>query len=172
MYLMWAAEYGWLLVLLLVLLTLQLAVYLWRQRSSVLRNDARNELLLLCGITASVFGALVHASVSAVFIAPGSMLVGMLVLTSFWALILPRQVFLVQIPLKRGNFYGKLVSAFMTTAAVLTLWLLWMHQVSNYYGDMRVDESAYKDQAKGPVVPRFWLHGNFPREVTPRGSQE
>jgi O-antigen ligase len=172
MYLMWAAEYGWLLVLLLLLLTVQLAVYLWQQRSRVLRNNARNELLFLCGFTTSVFGALVHAGVSAVFIAPGSMLIGMLVLTSFWALILPREIFLVQITRQRGNLYGRLVFASMTAAAVLTIWLLWMHQVSNYYGDMRVDESAYKDRAKGPVVPRFWLHGNFPREVTPRGSQE
>ena len=79
MYLMWAAEYGWILVSLFFVLGVQVTRLLWVQRRKVLREKSAEGSLVLAGFTASVTAALVHAGVSAVFMAPGSMLVGFFV---------------------------------------------------------------------------------------------
>lgn len=167
MYLMWAAEYGWLLVLLLFVIAVQFAFYYWKRRTVLLLEAKTSEVILLCGFTASVLGALVHAGVSAVFIAPGSMLVGMLVLVAFWALIAPRELLFGQGVRNNEKASAKLVFSVFSTAAVLALWLLWIGQVYAYYLDMRLDESFYQEQLKQPTMPRFWFHGNFPRNESP-----
>lgn len=163
MYLMWAAEYGWLLILLLILLALQLTLYFWRRRTILLIEGKVDGVLMLSGFTSSLIGALIHAGVSAVFIAPGSMLVGLLVLVGFWALIAP-EVFCHG----GGRGYNarppaKLAFAASSSAVVSVLWLLWVGQVHTYYLDMKADEIYYHEQSKGRTMPRFWFHGNFPR---------
>lgn len=163
MYLMWAAEYGWLLILLLLVLMVQLTLSLWRRRAAMLVEGAVQGLLLLSGVTASVVGALIHAGVSAVFIAPGSMLVGLFVLVAFWALIAP------PLFLRGGGRFNcaappaRLAFAVSFAAAVLVLWLFWVGQVHAYYLDMKADEPYYQEELKGRIMPRFWFHGNYPR---------
>ncbi len=164
MYLMWAAEYGWLLILLLIPLAIQLTLYFWKRRTVLLIEGKKDDVLMLSGITSSLMGALIHAGVSAVFIAPGSMLVGLLVLAGFWALIAP-QAFCHG----GGRGYSarspaKLAFAVSSAAVVLMLWLLWAGQVYTYYLGMKADEIYYQEQLKGPTLPRFWFHGNFPRQ--------
>ena len=167
MYLMWAAEYGWLLVLLLVVLMCQFAFYFWKRRTIALLERDTSEVIVLSGVTGSVIGALVHAGVSAVFIAPGSMLVGMFILAAFWALIAPRELLCGQGVCYVKKAPAKLVFSVFSIAAVLTLWLLWIGQVYAYYLDMRLDEAYYQEQLKQPTMPRFWFHGNFPRDESP-----
>jgi O-antigen ligase len=162
MYLMWAAEYGWLLIAAMGLVVIQAIRNFWRRRAELLDSDDSNQLLLLAGFTASVSAALFHAGVSAVFMAPGSMLVGLFVLIGFWALILPGGDFSkVERPLLnpgRRVLIGGLVSM-----VFLIFWALWMGEVWRYYQDMRADEPYYLEHESEGTLPRFWFHGNFPR---------
>lgn len=163
MYLMWAAEYGWLLILLLLMLALQLTLLLLRRRAALLGEGNKEGILRLSGITASVVGALMHAGVSAVFIAPGSMLIGLLVLVGFCGQVTSPVFFqgerrgIDTVPLVR------LVFAASCSVVVLVFWLCWAGQVYTYYLDMKADELYYQEEIKGRTLPRFWFHGNYPR---------
>ncbi|WP_300494138.1 O-antigen ligase [Marinobacter sp.] len=165
-YLMWAAEYGWLLVLLFLLLAFQLTVHFWRRRTALLAEGNVEGILMLAGVTASVIAAFIHAGASAVFIAPGSMLVGLFVLAGFWALIFSP---LFSVKQKSGSSLvlpKNLVFAISSAAFVLILWLLWAGQVHTYYLDMKEDEIYYHENLNERTLPRFWFHGNFPRPNT------
>src|SRR5690606_19550089 len=163
MYLMWAAEYGWILLVALGLVVAQCIRYFWRRRRQVIEAEFDEQLLLLAGFTASVSAALFHAGVSAVFMAPGSMLVGMFVLIAFWALIIPGTD--VSTMNNRGvPFRGKRMSAAaIASFLVLIVWIDWMKEVVVYYQDMRLDEEGAYEQVGEGILPRFWFHGNFPR---------
>ena len=167
MYLMWAAEYGWLLVFLFFVFAVQCAFFFWKRRTFLLLKGKTQDITMLCGVAASVIGALVHAGVSAVFIAPGSMLVGVLVLAGFWALIVPRGLFDGQGVRANPKSTGRLLFAAFLATFIALLWLLWLDQVHAYYVDMRADETYYKEELKQPTMPRFWFHGNFPRVDSP-----
>ena len=165
MYLMWAAEYGWLLIFVLGLVVLQAIRYFWMSRRLVLA-EARSgggdeELLLLTGFTAAVSAALFHAGVSAVFMAPGSMVVGLFVLIAFWALIIPGRPDsgLTSAPYLKT----RAIIALVFGAAILVSWLVWINCVWTYYRDMRQDEAYYYENVGAQTLPRFWLHGKFPR---------
>ncbi|MBL3554943.1 MULTISPECIES: O-antigen ligase family protein [Marinobacter] len=167
MYLMWAAEYGWLLILLLMILALQLTLSFWRRRTTSLIEGKVDEVLILSGVASSLLGALVHAGVSAVFIAPGSMIVGLHVLVAFWALVAPK----VFRPESRGynaRTPAKLALASSSAAVVAVLWWLWVGQVHTYYLDMKADEIYSQEHLKEWTTPRFWFHGNFPRREGPQ----
>jgi len=163
MYLMWAAEYGWILLVALGLVVAQSIRHFWRRRNQLIATGSNEQLLILAGFTASVSAALFHAGVSAVFMAPGSMLVGMFVLIAFLALIIPGT---------DGSAMGDRVIASrgkrMTKAAIasmlfLIVWFGWMKEVVVYYQDMRLDEEGAYEQVGEGILPRFWFHGNFPR---------
>lgn len=163
MYLMWAAEYGWLLIAVMALVCVQALRYLWRARNRAAAAADSHRLLLLTGFTASVAAAMTHAGVSAVFMAPASMLIGLFVLIGFWALILPE-------PDKSGGAVpGERPRKFRTAlylALIMVLavaWMAWVREVWIYYQDMREDEKTYYEEGEGGIMPRFWLHGNFPR---------
>lgn len=163
MYLMWAAEYGWLLVFLFLVLVFQLSLYSWRRRTVLLNERDSEGVLLLSGVTASAVGAMIHAGASAVFIAPGSMLVGLLILVGFYGLIAPPSLNNPGSGCKPARSVVRLAFAASLAAIMLTLWFLWACQVYGYYLDMRLDEIYYQEHVKGRTMPRFWLHGNFPR---------
>ncbi|WP_417547080.1 O-antigen ligase family protein [Marinobacter segnicrescens] len=163
MYLMWAAEYGWLLMGFLAIVVLQAVRGFWRQRN-VFREEGGENLLLLTGFTASVSAALFHAGVSAVFIAPGSMLIGLFVLIGFWALIQPAPTLSKEVGSGKTMLTYKLVAILLATI-VAAAWVAWAREVAIYYSDMRSDESFYQEQGGGGIYPRFWFHGNFPRSA-------
>lgn len=162
MYLMWAAEYGWLLILCL----LGVALKVFRQLLVVSRQPVleTENLCLVVALVVSVCAALAHAAVSAVFIAPASMLVGLPVLVLFWATLKPFQM-------SRGPGFGcstesasrvRFFFALVLFGSVLMA-LLWIKDVARYYEAMRDDEVYYQDHSLGGLAPRFWFHGNFPR---------
>ena len=169
MYLFWAAEYGWILIMFLGLLVLQAIRYFWSIRSFFLsrpKNRASDEeLLLLVAFTASVSAALFHGGVSAVFLAPGSMLVGLFVLIVFWALIVPGAAEQQELPQLREQkkFNSKNAIALFLPAALCIGWLVWMNGVCNYYENMQADRKTYSEAVAKATFPRFWRHGNFPR---------
>lgn len=160
MYLLWAAEYGW-----ISLVALAIAVG-GIMKSLLVRGAAYVEkgrnATVMAGFTASVVAAGVHSGFSAVFMAPASMLTGFLVLTFFLALLQapfqddsPRS-FVPARPLVR-------LSAGLALLAVLVVGPLWIQEVWRYYQDNMEDRLTYKGQ--GSIYsPRFWSHGDFPRQ--------
>ena len=164
MYLMWAAEYGWLLILVMGLVVLQAVRNLWKRRAELLQSGNSEHLLLLAGFTASVSAALFHAGVSAVFMAPGSMLVGLFVLIGFWALVLPIGNAQNEIKPVTKSAGSRMIVAGIVAAALIVFWALWLGEVWRYYQDMRLDEPYYFEHESEGMLPRFWFHGNYPRD--------
>lgn len=162
MYLMWAAEYGWISIAGLVVLGGYGFRNLWR-RASTIRKSPDPEGLWLVAFSASVTAALVHAGASAVFIAPGSMLVGLVVLTVFWALISPERVRSVHVDTLRG---WSRAAGCVFLLVFLTAGGFWLRDVLRYQQAMADDLEYYQNELSLGHLPRFWFHGNFPRHPT------
>ncbi len=155
MYLQWAAEYGWsyLVVLggfwLLALGRLRLYTRLRTARhGDAADSEVRTALLI------SFMGACFHAFFSAVFWAPASMLLGMIISALLLASFSQRE---------GAGVTGVSQSLWLqrTGAVLVTLVMLfWLAAVGEYFQGMRADRDAsgYGDVLK----PRFWLHGDFP----------
>ncbi|MFW0778499.1 MAG: O-antigen ligase family protein [Rickettsiales bacterium] len=158
MYLMWAAEYGWLLIAGLMAMAVQAILFFWQRRTEVLAQGEYSSVLVLSGYTASVAAALTHAGVSAIFMAPGSMLVGFMVLCIFWGLISPSGGFISRY---RRFSLCLVLAVFLMMACFGALWL---REVANYYQAMVDDRDArYNGVIPTSVSPRFWRYGTFPR---------
>lgn len=158
MYLMWAAEYGWLLIVALMVLVGQAIRLFWQRRAEVRAGHNNQLALCLAAFTASVSAALLHAGVSAVFMAPGSMLIGFLVLSIFWALITPEWQPVAQKTPGRRFFGAVLVALVMGIAC-----FYWLAEVSGYHQAMENDLEFYYESVPAGTLPRFWFNGNFPR---------
>lgn len=164
MYLMWAAEYGWALIgLVAVLISVAVKRLLSLRRLMV--SGMRGHASLVVAFTASSAAGLAHAGVSAVFLVPATMSVALLVLAIFWALSLPMVTTdsdskTISGEVKRWGRPGALLAPF-----VLFFGVLWMQEVWRYHEAMREDLSVYVESPSAPLLPRFWLHGFFPRPM-------
>lgn len=160
MYLLWAAEYGWISILAFTIAAIGISRLLL-VRGLEHRVECR-DASLIAAFTASFIAACVHASVSAVFLAPASMLTGFLVLTLFLAQL--------QAPLSdqsRASLPSfPAVIRLLAGAALIVLMVAvpaWMQETWRYYKDNMEDRLTYKGQ--GSIYsPRFWSHGDFPRQ--------
>ncbi|MDO6443722.1 O-antigen ligase [Marinobacter sp. 2_MG-2023] len=158
MYLMWAAEYGWVLIGALLLLVGQAARLLWQRRREVHLGEHSDLAVPLAAFTASVAAALLHAGVSAVFMAPGSMLTGFLVLSVFWSLLATgSSSSATRFPKARAG------TAIFAGLLIGLCCLCWLNEVENYHRAMETDREFYFENVPAGTMPRFWLHGNFPR---------
>jgi O-antigen ligase len=158
MYLMWAAEYGWLSIGVLLLLVGQAVRLFWQRRDEVRAGENTDLALPLAAFTASVSAALLHAGVSAVFMAPGSMLIGFLVLCVFWALITPESR-----PVKPRRPKARALAAVFVGLLVSAPCFYWLNEVAEYHEAMESDLEFYYENVPAGTLPRFWFHGNFPR---------
>ncbi|WP_166645991.1 O-antigen ligase family protein [Halospina denitrificans] len=163
MYLMWAAEYGWLAVGGLAVIGCSVV-----RRLFVVRHQMQSQRLapehsvLIVGITASVIAAMVHAGVSAVLLAPSSLLIGLLIAGLFWAL-LTRDI---ELGRDQGcdHLYGQVGwGRYSLCVIVVAILVVWQFEVIRYYQAMRDDEPLYLENVPQSKMPRFWIHGNFPR---------
>ncbi|KPP99744.1 MAG: type 4 pilus glycosylase [Marinobacter sp. HL-58] len=161
MYLMWAAEYGWIAIGGLLILVGVALRRLWHKIKGLRNGDHHNGFLLV-GFTASVTAALVHAGASAVFMAPGSMLVGLPVLCVFWALISPYQS-TVPVSSARQKFVTSTFAGYAIVIVFAAACMLWFQDVLDYRQAMADDIPYYQEEVRQGKLPRFWLHGNFPR---------
>lgn len=161
MYLMWAAEYGWVSIAALVTLCC-VALRNLRSRIAESRIIQDQNVLFLVAFTASVTAAMFHAGVSAVFIAPGSMLVGLCVLSVFWALIKP-EANLHDSEIKFGSFHRAKYINYVAALLFFLLASMWFLEVLRYREAMANDLIYYQNELSQKHLPRFWFHGNFPR---------
>ena len=159
MYLLWAAEYGWGSVFGVAVLVAIGAQRLFLISKSLRDGRKREDKSVLVALTVSVVAALLHAGVSAVFMAPASMLVGLFILMVFWAQ--------VRHELPPGtSFLISRCSRIVSTLALLIVMALggfWLREVQLYHGAMLKDQKYYYDHIPLGLMPRFWHHGNFPR---------
>ncbi|QSP94959.1 O-antigen ligase family protein [Marinobacter salinisoli] len=156
MYLFWAAEYGWTFVFGVLGLVAVAFGKLLKKRAFVQSGDSQEYALCLIAFTASVVAALVHASVSAVFLAPASMLVGLFIITIFWMLLGHHET---RNQTAKGSTTHA-TSALAVFVISLSLSGLWLYEVWQYHQAMLEDKESFEDDR---WAPRFWLHGNFPR---------
>lgn len=162
MYLMWAAEYGWMLVAAIFVLVIH-SLKDVTLRAKELRSDSVVPPPLLIAFSVSSMAGVLHAGLSAVFIVPASMLVGLCILSLFGALSKPEiRVMPPSCPPKTRVFEG---SAFrmISIAAVLVGGVYWVQEVWDYHKAMEADLVIYEQGPSAFYFPRFWFHGNFPR---------
>lgn len=163
MYLLWAAEYGWILIGLVAVL---MFVTLKRVLSfrEIVKSGSRQYAFLIVSFTASCLAGLAHAGVSAVFLVPVSMSVAFLVLGLFWALICPPPDDASVAGAEANEVASRQVRPKMALAlVVLVAGLAWLQEVWSYHQAMEADLVIYAESPNAPLLPRFWLHGYFPR---------
>ena len=160
MYLLWAAELGWLVIIPLVIFALQV----FRSLRGIATNSkpTREQLEFLPAFTFSVAAAAVHASVSAVFLAPMSLLYALFTLPLFLVLLRSFNDF------PRQTSEPSLLTRLMRFTAVFVLFSMLVYQligsVGYYYKEMFIDKRCLLQEGRlGRMYPRFWLHGDFPR---------
>lgn len=161
MYLLWAAEYGWLFLALVLILVLGGAARFFTRKRELFYAGESQGSLKLAALTASVSAALFHAGVSAVFMAPASMLVAVFVFAIFWGeiqIVGPERA----VTERKGKRTVSLVAASLSLF-FLAFSALWAVNVSEYYRAMISDRSYYYDSVSKGHLPRFWFHGYFPR---------
>ena len=159
MYLLWAAEYGWLGVSGLALIGIQFlkrVTEVSRRRS----GDAEAHILLQGAVLMSVVAALVHAGVSGVLIAPASMLVGLVVLATFWGLF-HHKADEVSNRLRGGR--ANKIAKSIFASCVIAASAVWIGQVGEYRKAMERDIDSVAASQHSGLSPRFWLHGYSPR---------
>lgn len=161
MYLMWAAEYGWLVVFLMFGLFFSAVFRLVGARRRLKVMTVPHSELILCGFMVSTVSALVHASISSVFLAPASMLIGLFVLIIFYAMLQRPEdrSFKLSSPVLRV----KPIPAALCLTGLLAVSLWWLGEVYHYHQAMVRDLPVYLEQPSNAYFPRFWYHGYFPR---------
>ena len=62
---------------------------------------------------------------------------------------------------------SKLVPAIAALLLLLAISIAWLTSVFSYHWAMEKDLPDYHENVPGGLMPRFWLHGNFPRHPEP-----
>jgi hypothetical protein len=88
------------------------------------------------------------------------MLIGLVVLSVFWALIGPDFKLLVPNP---KRFSAAALAGYMLVIAFTLAGSLWFREVLRYHQAMTEDLVYYQENVSQGMLPRFWFHGNFPR---------
>ncbi|MFO7787828.1 MAG: O-antigen ligase family protein, partial [Halospina sp.] len=158
MYLLWAAEYGWLSVLGLGLIGLHYTFRVLGFRRLITKGAVSDsDIMLACAVFMSVVAALIHAGVSGVFIVPPSMLIGLVVLGVFVAFFdAPRESHKATIAMSKLRAFAALI--------VFVVLIMWGGRVWDYYIYMQEDDVWASENMGVGTKPRFWLHGHYPRQ--------
>lgn len=151
LYFRWAAEYGWLFVLMFIggMLWVGLPSWLEFRRAPVRKTDSFH-----LAIFWSVLSAFTHASVSGVFTSPYSLLVGLPILAVYFGYVL------------RGRFSNGLVGMKwpVVSGVSAVLFGVLIAMIPSMYGwheGAKADQNRYIEETHSPLAPRFWLHGRY-----------
>jgi hypothetical protein len=160
--LLWAAEYGWLTVLLFVICVASIFQQFFRTIRKLTSSHDNN--LFLVGLGWSLIAALGHSLVSGVFSAPASMLIGLVCTAFFLVSLNDAQTSLNHKVLKRSGNTSWLIFVKWTALAVCG-WAVAFHLSFTYefWKEMKADLPVFLAEEHQPLGPRFWLHGQFPR---------
>lgn len=162
MYLLWAAEYGWISIICF------LGVLLWSIKSllekiKLLGSKNDTHLMYLLVFSVSSCAGLIHSNVSSLLIAPASMMIGLCTLAIFWSLILPTRVDDSNtLTLKKMPAPKYFLLLFVSLA------LMWLSYVWSYHQAMMDDLITDEGKASQSMMPRFWVYGNYPRPDSSR----
>lgn len=143
--LLWAAEYGWLVIAPLIGVVWHA---IGRLRKLVQNKNYRIEHVAL---TASVLAAFSHSLLSAVFITPYSLMFGLAVLSIFWGLL--HEDAMVATHSKATSALFKI-----TAVSLLVLGAWWLNYIYDYYRESRVVIEEKTHTVKGMNSPRFFQH--------------
>lgn len=163
MYLLWAAEWGWLAVVSLAGVMIPVLRTWWRASKTLASQSTTTRSSFIC-FSASALAGCAHAGVSAVFIAPASMLVATFVLGYLGALT-STIAKACAIGASRPAPATRIPASARMPSTILAAVLLASFAVTNYffYRDMKVDARMYHDQSSLGTTPRYWKHGHYPR---------
>ena len=151
LYFRWAAEYGWLFVLVFIAGLVWLAAPLFRQMRSV--NIKKIEPFQLT-IIWSALAAFFHANVSGVFTSPYSLAVGFPVLIVVFVFIIKAKA-----SLKLTKLHIRGVSA--SAALLFSISIAMMPSMHSWYVEAKRDQELFFETYKSSLSPRFWLHGRY-----------
>jgi len=171
MYLLWAAEYGWVSVLALGLPFSYAVIRLIKARASMSGAGVERNAVVIA-VVASVLAALMHSGVSSVLLTPAAALAGLLVLSLFWGIILPEPS-TNAVSVKGDNAlkkeYRSLIKSRLFWAVVFagSIWfgVTFMEEVFSYHEAMRANWECFPEQTKLGPIPRFWQHGYYPNPL-------
>lgn len=156
MILMWAAEWGWLAVVGLLMIVASTLGRFLKLRQALTQESDLGQSVRVAGLTASVIAGLAHAQLSAVFIAPPSMLVGFWILALFMAVVWrPREQQTAGFASSPGR--GQILKMGVAYLVLIVGLSIGWYAVLDYYEYMV--QKIYVDQELYPMAPRFWLHG-------------
>jgi O-antigen ligase len=160
MYLLWAAENGWLSVLGASMVFLSGAKRLIN-KSVLVRKGRADELdsTLLVGFSVSILASASHAGLSMMYLAPASMLVVLFVAPIFWYLTKPEG----DRDFTEQGYENRSWSSRVWLVIALSSSLLLIQKTAIYYSDMKKDEVTYRASIYNGFAPRFWFHGQYPR---------
>ncbi|WP_420389141.1 O-antigen ligase family protein [Marinobacter sp.] len=163
LYFRWAAEYGWLIVLMFIggMLWIGLPSWFEFRRAPVKTYDS-----LHLAIFWSVLAAFTHASVSGVFTSPYSLLVGLPILAVYFGYVF------------KGRFSYepvrvKWLGVSVVSAVLFGVLIAMIPPMHDWHEEAKADQSRYVKESHGPLAPRFWLHGRYTgkelkeQEITP-----
>jgi hypothetical protein len=161
MYLLWAAEYGWLFVGGLFCGVMWVLRYVFVKLNRLALCDPRRALLMLA-LLHSFTAACIHAVVSAVFIGPASLLVGWFVIVGILRMTFPTRQEIHPKTVESRTWWSKALYACAVALALSFNW--YWDALLGYRRAADEDRSCYTSiDAFVGNGPRFWLHGDFPR---------
>ncbi|XKH01380.1 O-antigen ligase family protein [Marinobacter nauticus] len=171
MYLLWAAEYGWISVLALFL-PFGYSIYRLSQVRSSMRSHGEKDNAIIVAVTASMVAVIVHSGVSSVLLAAPGMLVAFMVFSLYWAIIASQDGLAFTNDNFKSNFgsYFRFNSALRAIFAIVffaAVWLgaLFLKEVRDYHGAMQSNWECFPEETKLGPIPRFWEHGYFPNPL-------
>lgn len=153
-YLLWAAEYGWLILLLFILGFVLFSYPAWikLRRSAVAQPGDIYQM----AVQFSVLSAFLHAGVSGIFTSSVSQLVGLPILIVYFSLMargFPSLTEANRLITGVGIRFGAFV--------LLLLSAITIPQIHGWWAQAKLNEPAYIEMNRVPLAPRFWLHGRF-----------
>src|SRR5690554_549075 len=172
MYMLWAAEYGWVCIAAL-LFPMGYAVHRLAKLRSQTASGASKSSHAAIGVVASVIAALMHSGVSSVLLTPPAMLAGLLVLSVFWGIVVPGSFVNQSSPIeptrreRAGNYGNPSIRALWGVIFALSLWfgMTFFGEVMSYHRSMQADWECFRKETRLSWIPRFWQHGFYPNQL-------
>ena len=165
MYLLWAAEYGWLFLAILIgsiLLTLSRLRSAFRRIMNSSQTGQKHLLVALC---LSGAAGITDANFSGVFISPSSLFLAFFVFSQVLGVLSCHAAevdWKADAATSNSSRCSLFIRLSVSVLVVLVLCFYWFGLIE-FYEAMSLDAETFREQERSPFAARFWLHGLFPR---------